>query len=84
MHSVPFFNFYQNAIIGGNESKNIKSNTFQTVQNKMAELIFLLNQSQKNSEIPNFKIVTTHLLSIELPSFFIFNLKIILFLFNIY
>jgi hypothetical protein len=53
---TPLFNSYQNAIIGGHENKNIKSNTFQTVQNKMAELIFLLNQSQKNSDIPNVKI----------------------------
>jgi hypothetical protein len=52
----PLFNSYQNAIVGGQENKNIKSNTFQTVQNKMAELIFLLNQSQKNSDIPNVKI----------------------------
>jgi hypothetical protein len=52
----PLFNSYQNAIIGGQENRNIKSNTFQTVQNKMAELVFLLNQSQKNSDIPNVKI----------------------------
>jgi dynein heavy chain 1 len=54
----PLFNSYQNAIVGGgaDQNKNIKSNTFQTVQNKMAELIFLLNQSQKNSDIPNVKI----------------------------
>jgi hypothetical protein len=49
----PLFNSYQNAVIGGQENKNIKSNTFQTIQNKMAELVFLLNQSQKNSDIPN-------------------------------
>lgn len=53
----PLFNSYQNAVTGSVEGKsNIKSNTLQTVQNKMAELVFLLNQSQKNSEIPNVKL----------------------------
>ena len=55
----PFFNSFQNSVSGGfsNESnKNIKSNTLQTLQNKMAELIFLLNQSQKNSDIPTVKL----------------------------
>jgi len=53
----PLFNSYQNAVIGGEStSTNIKSNTFATLQNKMTELIFLLNQSQKSSEIPNVRL----------------------------
>jgi len=55
----PFFNSFQNTVSGGssNQSRqNIKSTTLQTLQNKMSELVFLLNQSQKNSEIPTVKL----------------------------
>jgi len=54
----PFFNSFQNSVSGGssNESKQIKSTTLQTLQNKMSELVFLLNQSQKNSDIPSVKL----------------------------
>lgn len=55
---TPMFTSYKNAVVGGGvqESKNIKSNTLEMVGNKMAELVFLLGQSQKNSEIPNIKL----------------------------
>lgn len=54
----PFFNTFQNANgSASNETRqNIKSTTLQTLQNKMSELVFLLNQSQKNSEIPTVKL----------------------------
>lgn len=55
----PFFNSFQNNANGSasNETRqNIKSTTLQTLQNKMSELVFLLNQSQKNSEIPTVKL----------------------------
>jgi hypothetical protein len=55
---TPFFNSSQNS---GNErnlsnSNQIKSTTMQTLQNKMSELVFLLNQSQKNSDIPTVRL----------------------------
>jgi hypothetical protein len=55
---TPFFNTAQNS---GNErnlsnSNQIKSTTMQTLQNKMSELVFLLNQSQKNSDIPSVRL----------------------------
>jgi len=55
---TPFFNSSNN---GANErnlsnSNNIKSTTMQTLQNKMSELVFLLNQSQKNSDIPSVRL----------------------------
>jgi dynein heavy chain 1 len=59
----PFFNSFHNNINGSasNETKqNIKSTTLQTLQNKMSELVFLLNQSQKNSEIPTVKLELEH------------------------
>ena len=59
----PFFNSFHNNINGSasNETKqNIKSTTLQTLQNKMSELVFLLNQSQKNSEIPTVKLEFEH------------------------
>lgn len=54
---TPLFNSYKSAVIGGGiQDKNIRSNTLETVNNKMAELVFLLGQSQKNSEIPHVKL----------------------------
>lgn len=55
----PFFNSFQSSLTGGNSNEsrqNIKSATLQTLQNKMSELIFLLNQSQKNSDIPTVRL----------------------------
>lgn len=55
----PFFQTFYNHTNGSASSENrqnIKSTTLQTLQNKMSELVFLLNQSQKNSEIPTVKL----------------------------
>lgn len=54
---TPFFNSAQNSANERNlGSNNIKSTTMQTLQNKMSELVFLLNQSQKNSDIPSVRL----------------------------
>ena len=59
----PLFSSYKSAIAGGGyissgdiDTKNIKLNTIESVNNKMNELVYLLHQSQKNSEIPNIKL----------------------------
>lgn len=54
----PLFQSYQNAVIGEQKdsSMNIKALNYNTVQNKMNELVTLLSQAQKNSNIPTVKL----------------------------
>ena len=53
----PLFNSFQAAVGGeANPSATIKSTNLSTVQTKMNELVVLLSQAQKNSNIPNVKL----------------------------
>ena len=54
----PLFNSFSEKMIEKNESQNLRSNAIQTVKKNINELVILLSQAQKNSNIPTVKLET--------------------------